>query len=55
MCAGTRGDVQPFVALGLQLQVTVLHMTLFLFPCRHLHISCRALSAHLFTLQFEVC
>lgn len=24
MCAGTRGDVQPFIALGLQLKVTAL-------------------------------
>ena len=34
MCAGTRGDVQPFIALGLQLQVTAVHMTLLL--CRSL-------------------
>ena len=31
MCAGTRGDVQPFIALGLQLQVTALQMILL--PC----------------------
>ena len=27
MCAGTRGDVQPFIALGLQLKVTPPHLS----------------------------
>ena len=35
MCAGTRGDVQPFIALGLQLQVAALHKTVHL--CNLLH------------------
>ena len=29
MCAGTRGDVQPFIALALQLQVYNLHLSLW--------------------------
>ena len=27
MCAGTRGDVQPFIALGLSLQVKLSHIS----------------------------
>lgn len=29
MCAGTRGDVQPFIALGLQLKVSSLRLEIF--------------------------
>ena len=38
MCAGTRGDVQPFIALGLQLKVSAsAHGSIFRgAPCRHL-------------------
>ena len=30
MCAGTRGDVQPFIALGLKLKVTAVRISLLM-------------------------
>lgn len=36
MCAGTRGDVQPFIALGLKLQVLIAHAFTHVHTCLYL-------------------
>lgn len=46
MCAGTRGDVQPFIALGLKLQVLICHGFTHVHACIQLRSTVFALFPH---------